>query len=244
LTCAIIKIGDCRDETFVFALPPLTPGKTGFLKNQKLNEMKIPRIKTPFEGMPDPAFETKSATIHSSMLANVVTYPSPVPALPQIQGELQDFSSLLLAAASKDKNAVNAKNDARKVLTLSLIQLSNYVSTTANGDRTKLALSGFDLAKPGEVVIIRKPEIIIVTDGPNAGELVVKVSRVKGAKAYGPQYTFDPLTDDSVWTKFMSSTSKYTFRNLPSGKKIWCRVCVMGGYGQQVYSDAVWRVVQ
>jgi hypothetical protein len=206
--------------------------------------MKIPRIKTPFEGLPDPVFETKAGTIHDSMAEHADVYPNPVPSMAQILQELQAYSASLIAAQSKSKNAVAAKVDARRTLTLSLIQLSNYVSTTANGDRTKLIQSGFDLAKPGESIVIKKPEIITLSDGKNAGEIVVKVPAVKGAKAYCAQYTPDPLTAESEWIQFMTSSSKYTFKNLPTATKIWCRMCVIGPNGQQVYSDAVCRVVQ
>jgi hypothetical protein len=205
--------------------------------------MKRAKIKTPFESMSDADFETKAGSIYDSMLKSSY-FPAPTPELPVILADLQAYSASLIAAKTKDKNAVAAKTDARDELTLSLIQLANSVSTIANGDRTKLITSGFDLAKPGESIPLKKPDIISLTDGVNAGELNVKVPSVKGAKAYGPQYTSDPLTSESEWTQFMCSTSKYTFKNLPSAQKIWCRMCVMGAYGQVVYSDAVCRVVQ
>ncbi|MGH2566064.1 MAG: hypothetical protein ACRDE5_16215, partial [Ginsengibacter sp.] len=80
--------------------------------------------------------------------------------------------------------------------------------------------------------------------GINAGELVVKVPAVKGASGYVPQFTADPLTVDSTWTQEVTTTSKYTFKNLTSAKKYWCRVAAVGPYNQLVYSDAISRVVQ
>lgn len=205
--------------------------------------MKRSKIKTPFDVMSDADFETKAGSIHDSMLKSTY-FPAPVPELPVILADLQGFSAALIAAKTKDKNAVAAKLDARRKLTLSLIQLADSVTTTANGDRTKLVTSGFDLAKPGESTPIKKPDIITLADGVNPGELIVKVPAVKGAKAYSPQYTHDPLTADSQWIQFMCSTSKFTFKNLPSTKKLWCKMSVMGPFGQVVYSDAVCRVVQ
>jgi hypothetical protein len=205
--------------------------------------MKRAKIKTPFDPMSDPEFETKAGSIHDSMQKSVY-FPAPTPELPLIQAELQSYSASLIAAKTKDKTAVATKTDARTKLTLSLIQLAHSVSTVANGNRTMLVTSGFDLAKPGESNPLKKPEIITLTDGVNAGEIIIKVPAVKGAKAYSPQYTADPLTADSKWTQFMCSTSKYTFRNLPSAQRIWFRMGVMGAYGQVVYSDAICRVVQ
>jgi len=205
--------------------------------------MKRAKLKTPFDVQSDADFETKGGSIYDFMLKSSY-FPAPIPELPVILADLQAYSASLIAAKTKDKSAVAAKTDARNKLTLSLIQLANSVSTIANGDRTKLITSGFDLAKPGESNPLKKPEIITLTDGVNPGELVVKVPSVKGAKAYGPQYTPDPLTSDSHWIQFMCSTSKYTFKNLLSAQKLWCRMSVMGAYGQVVYSDAVCRVVQ
>lgn len=205
--------------------------------------MKRSKIKTPFDASSDAEFETKAGSIHDSMLKSPY-FAAPVPDLSVIQTDLQGYSAALIAAKTKDKSAIAAKIDARRKLTLSLIQLADSVTTTANGDRTKLISSGFDLVKPGESNPIKKPDIITLSDGVNPGELIVKVPAVKGAKAYSPQYTPDPLTADSQWTQFMCSTSKYTFKNLPSAQKLWCKMSVMGPYGQVVYSDAVCRVVQ
>lgn len=205
--------------------------------------MKISRIKTGFDSLTDSDFETKAGSIYAFMLGNT-NFPTPTPDLPSVKGDIQAYQDALTAAQTKSKNDVAAKNDARKKLTASLVQLANSVTTTANGNRTMLISSGFDLAKDGEFTPIIKPEIITLSDGLNPGELMVKVSAVKGAKGYGPQYTTDPLTASSEWRQFMTTTSKFTFTNLEAAKKYWCRMAVIGAYGQIVYSDAVCRVVQ
>jgi hypothetical protein len=133
---------------------------------------------------------------------------------------------------------------ARETLGSLLLQLSNSVMTTANGDKAMLISSNFDLAKEGSNTPIDKPASIELMDGKNAGELVVKVPAVKGAKGYTPQFTSDPLTASSEWTQVMTTTSKYTFTNLNSAKKYWVRVAAVGPYNQVVYSDAISRVVQ
>ena len=205
--------------------------------------MKMNRIKTGFDTLSDPDFETKAQSIHAFMVASPY-FPAPVPDLPSIQTAIQAFSDALTAAQNKNKNAVALKNEARATLTALLIQLASSVTTTANGDKTMLVSSGFDLAKDGETSVLVKPDSITLADGVNAGELVVKIPAVKGASGYGPQYTTDPLTADSEWTQFMTTTSKYTFKNLGTAKKYWCRVAAIGPYNQVVYSDAVCRVVQ
>lgn len=205
--------------------------------------MKTPRLKTGFDSLSDPDFQTKSESIYASMLPNP-NFPTPTPELTVVDAAIKAYSDGLVAAQRKDKDAVAIKNQARTSLTALLIQLANSVMTTANGDKTMLISSGFDLAKEGETTPIVKPAGIMLWDGPNPGQLVVKVPRVKGSTGYGPQYTPDPLTADSKWTTFMTSSSKYTFTNLEPTKKYWCRVAVIGPYNQLVYSDAISRVAQ
>lgn len=205
--------------------------------------MKKNRLKTGFDPLSDSDFQTKSESIYASMLSNP-NFPTPTPDLPTIQGAISDYSDALTLAQNRNKNAVAVKNQMRDALTAALIQLANSVMTTANGDKTMLISSGFDLAKEGETTPIVKPDSIMLTDGLNAGELVVKIPAVAGAKGYGPQYTTDPLTADSQWTQFMTTTCKYTFKNLVTSKRYWCRVAAIGPYNQVVYSDAVCRVVQ
>ena len=205
--------------------------------------MKMNRLKTGFDPLSDSDFETKAQSIYASMLNNG-NFPTPTPDVPALMVNIEAYSQALTAAQNKDKNAIAIKNQVRDLLTAALIQLANSVMTTANGDKTMLISSSFDLAKAGETTPLEKPASVTLTDGINAGQLAIKVPAVKGANSYGPQYTADPLTTDSQWTQFMTTTSKYTFTNLTSAKKYWCRMAVIGPYNQVVYSDAVCRVVQ
>jgi len=205
--------------------------------------MKMPRLRTNLEYLADAPFLTKSTVIQAGMTGNPF-FPNPTPALPVLDAAIVSYATALTAAQSKGKDAVAVKKQARAELAGILIQLANSVITTANGNRTMLVSSGFDRASEGENTPIVKPSSIYVADGQNAGELVVKVPRIKGATGYVPQYTPDPLAPDSDWKAFMTSTSKYTFTNLQPAKKYWCRVAVVGPYNQMVFSDAVCRVAQ
>ena len=217
--------------------------KAGIFFNQNLYLMKRSKIVTPFEGQSDPDFKAKADAIYKSMLGNV-NFPTPVPELTLIDGMINAFGEAMATAKDRDRNSVARKNDIRQDLTYALIQLASSVTTVANGDKTLLISSGFELAKPGETIPFERPKGILLTDGKNSGELVVKIPTVKGAKSYGAQYTTDPLTASSEWTQEMTTTSKFTFKNLVAAQKYWCRMAAIGPYGQVVYSDAVCRVVQ
>jgi hypothetical protein len=224
-------------------LPRNQPASAGILKSKKIIFMKIPKITMPFSGMSDSNFETKAQSIYARMLGNAY-FANPTPTLAALLEAINAYSAALTLAQTREKNAVALKNDARAAVTALLIQLASFVMTAANGDKTKLISSGYDLASEGGVTNLEKPTSIELMDGKNAGELVVKIPSVKGAKSYGPQYTSDPLTADNQWVQVITTTSKYTFNGLGSGKKYWCRVAAVGPYGQVVYSDAISRVVQ
>ncbi|MGH2565682.1 MAG: fibronectin type III domain-containing protein, partial [Ginsengibacter sp.] len=201
------------------------------------------RLTTGFDTLGDGAFQTKAESICNAMTGNS-NFPVTTPPIADVSDALSSYVTAFMAAQFRDKNAVAIKNQSRETLTLLLIQLANSVMTIANGDKAMLVSSGFDLARDPATTPITKPETVILTDGVNAGELVLKVPSVKGARGYVPQYTMDPLTETSEWTRVVTTSSKYTFRNLVPAKKYWCRVAAVGPYNQVVFSDAVSRVVQ
>jgi hypothetical protein len=205
--------------------------------------MKIPRLKTGFGNTSDAAFEIKASHVDVSMDGNE-NFLSPTPQLSVVTEALQAYHVARIAAKDKSKNAIAAKKEARNILTALLIQLANYVMTTANGDQKKLISSGFDLARKGETSPIVKPASISVTEGENAGELMVKVPRAKGASGYVTLYTPDPISPDSVWKQLVSSTSKNKIQNLESATRYWVKIGVVGPHGQLVFSDPISRVAQ
>jgi hypothetical protein len=205
--------------------------------------MKTNRLTTGFISLTDANFETKAESIFNSMNGNP-NFPSPVPAMGTVEDAVQAYSTALTAAQSRDKNDVAVKNQKRGELTVLLIQLASSVMAVANGDKTMLISSGFDLAKEGETTPLQKPENIQVVEGINPGELIVSVRAVKGARSYVHQYTQDPVTAESQWVQSYTTTSKYTFKNLDASKKYWCRVAAVGAFDQLVISDSISRIVQ
>ena len=94
-------------------------------------------------------------------------------------------------------------------------------------------------------VDVHKPEIILLEDGLNAGELQVTIKKVLGARSYIFQYTTtDPTLETTTWTSEMSVVIKYVFKNLQSGQRYWCRVAAVGSKDKVVYGDPVFRIAQ
>lgn len=205
--------------------------------------MRTPRIVTGFSSLTDANFQNKAEGIYDSMNGNT-NFPSPVPDMATLQAAITAYNQALTAAQSRDKNDVAVKNEKRSELNDLLTSLAAYVNFAADGDRTILISSGFDLAKEGDTTPLQKPENIQVEDGVNTGELTVSVTAVKGAKSYVHQFTQDPVTASSQWTHVNSTASRYTFKNLAGATRYWCRVAAIGAYDQMVISDSASRVAQ
>ena len=195
-----------------------------------------------FERYSDGNLESKAHTIISNMSGNPY-FPTPVPAIADVQTAAADYSAALIDAKTGSRAAVATKNDMREALTVLLRSMAGYVNFVANGDAAKLLTSGFDLSKESTSVIITKPENLQVMNGANAGELEVTVNRVKGATAYQHEYTADAAAPVVNWISIASTSRRIVFSNLQPGSKYYCRVGAVGPKGQLVYTDALARIV-
>jgi len=204
----------------------------------------VGKISTAFVKLSDAVFSSKSSDIYTSMLNNVY-YVTPVPDLATVSAALQAYTNALIAAQTRERTAVQLKNQARVALTDNLKLLGVYVTLTANGDTAKLASSGYDMAKSrSPKPPITKPENLVVVAGVNSGELDISVNTVANAMSYAYQYTTSSVTGDSIWITDISTSRKYTISGLVSGTKYTCRVGAVGSKNQIVYSDTVTRIVQ
>lgn len=195
-----------------------------------------------FRKYSDGAFESKVHTILSSMTDNA-NFPTPVPALATVTAAAAAYSAALITASTGIRAGIAIKNDRRDDLTGLLRSLCTYVNLTANGDRSMLLSSGFDITKETEPTVITKPENLQVANGVSSGELLVSVNAVKGAYAYMHEYTTDQTMPPNSWVTIASTTAKISITNLQSGIKYFCRVGAVGPNNQLLYSDPIARIV-
>lgn len=186
--------------------------------------------------------ETMAESILQSMDGNA-NFPSPTPALPDVQTLLNAYSTSLVNAATRDRNKVAQKNSDRAALEASLTSLGNYVNAVCNGNLLMLTSSGFPVSKLPQPRHIPNPETVIVEQGQAVGSLISRIPAVKGATGYVHQITPHPLTPESEWESFASSRTKYIFENLEQGKKYWFRVAAIGSNDQVATSSEVSQFV-
>jgi hypothetical protein len=173
-----------------------------------------------------------------------VNFPNPTPAQAVIETACQNFQSALNLAGRNDRTLSSAKNDKKAALIGLLIELAKYVTSVANGDKTILLSSGFDVTGVKSSLQDLPSIVALEVEIDQPGQATTRVKRVTGARAYVHEYTPDPITPNSVWTSETAITREHTFSNLQSVVKYWFRVSAVGGNKQKVTSPIVSRVVQ
>jgi hypothetical protein len=207
--------------------------------------MASPKINTGFSGYSDPALETKAQLITTAMIANPTDFPAPHPELDAAVAATTAYVAALLQARNGNKTDVVVKNQKKAELVSSLKQLGEYVMFKAKGNAGIMTASNFDMSKePEPAPGVTNPEITLLVNGVNAGELQVAINKVPGARSYIYQYSLsDPTLAGAEWVSHMSTVGKFTFKNLESGKRYWCRVAAVGAREQVAYGDPLSRIV-
>lgn len=198
---------------------------------------------TSFSKYSDSVLETKTQLILTSMAGNT-NFPTPSPALTEVTAAATAFSTALINAGTGNRIDIAIKNAKREELVAAMRRLAEYVSFTANDDRSILLSSGFDISKEPTSVTITKPENFRIENGPNSGQLKFIVDSVRGAKSYLHEYTTDDTLQPQNWQSNISTGSKLIVSNLQPGTRYYCRVGAVGGNDQLVYSDLVSRIAQ
>lgn len=207
--------------------------------------MPVLRITNGFDKLSDEGLITKAGNIHLAITDNISIFPTPTPTMAILATTIGDFTLAVNKAQTGSSVDKAIKNDKRQDLIEVLHSLGNYVLFTVDGDKTKAQMSGFSIAKtPSPAPPITKPENLQVTEGGNAGELDIKFNRVIGARSYMIQYAEEVATGEPVWQSQTCTTSKFTLKQLESGKKYLIRVVAVGINEQLMYSDPVSRIVQ
>jgi hypothetical protein len=201
------------------------------------------RITNGFEGMADLDFLGKVRFVVQQMTGNS-NFSTPDPTLASVTTLANQFEQAINDAEAGGSYDKSVRDSRKEELINTMHNLSNYVLFTAKGDRLIAESSGFTIAKdPSPQPPIEKPEGLNLTDGANAGELLLLFLKVLGARSYMYQISLDP-TDQTKWVTQHGTVRKNLFTGLESGKKYYVRVVAIGTGNQIVYSDTISRVAQ
>jgi hypothetical protein len=186
----------------------------------------------------------ESGKVIQDMTKNVALFPNPNPTVAELMKVTEEYRVALYNAQGKDTVMVSIKNDIRAVLRTMLTQLAEYVTSVAKGDRTVLLASGFTLARAKGEVTSLKPINKLVVDTETPEQAVLRVTKVKGARAYVYQYTTGAVGSESQWVSRTITEHSCTISGLQPGVKYAFRVIAIGPGEQSVYSPIVSRFIQ
>jgi hypothetical protein len=208
--------------------------------------IKIAKIKINYTRFLNPRLAAFVNAVILAITGNV-NFPLTQALLPDLADLLTSFNTAMANAENRDKVLIGLRDTAREALLLQVNAVAASVTFEAAGDRDKLLSSGFELYKrtgdgPPPVLGAITGFKVMDSDVPVGLKLVC--DGVKNRKSYTHQITPDPLTPTSVWQSFTTTSKEYTFANLPSSKKFWCRILAIGTKGQVSISDPLSRVTQ
>jgi hypothetical protein len=169
-------------------------------------------------------------------------FPTPTPALAEIEKALEEFTTALSAAGGRDREKVAIKDVKQVILQEMLTELAYYITQICKGDKALLLGSGFDIS--GEMNRPQKAPPKLRAEFGFPGQVITSIDRVTKARAYVHQYTPDPLTPESVWISETTLKPTHTFNGLGSASRVWLRIIVIDRQGNQIYWDPVFRIVQ
>lgn len=138
--------------------------------------------------------------------------------------DLRTAMNLYRVALGKSKNGspldTMNKNEAKDAVVLILNGLALNLCLQADGDRTKLATTGFDLVKEHErKKQPPKPTGFTFSYGNNPGTVILSVDVCKDSRIYLFYYTSDINADPTPasWTTIASTVRKVTIEGLTRG---------------------------
>ncbi len=192
-------------------------------------------------------YAVKIHEILDLMAANPGTFPTPSPALADIELALETFTNLMVAAENGDRIKIAQRNEQRTVVTGMVINLAGYVAYTvrnAPNAKTLIESVGFVPAKTkGHVGELEIPEDLQSAVRQEPGSVALKWKAVYGANSYVIEIT-QGNGPSAVWDEIATVTrSKHNVMGLTPGQFYSFRVRAVGAAGYSEPSDITTSVV-
>ncbi|MBI5685916.1 MAG: fibronectin type III domain-containing protein [Verrucomicrobia bacterium] len=146
------------------------------------------RVLLTFSDAPDNALDETAGAVIQGMTGNAA-FPTPPVTMAALQTARQEFADAVAGQEAGGKEATAVKNAKREALITLLRKLAAYVQENCNDVLETLLSSGFKAASTTHAQSpLAKPTIVGVTNGPDSGQLGVKVTPVPNAKSYELRY--------------------------------------------------------
>ena len=185
--------------------------------------------------MPIPQKLNRAEEIVNAMTGNA-NFPTPSPALADVQTAIDNLRTAYQAALDKSFSAKAVQRTRNQELTLLLRPLRDYVNEVANGDEDIVLSSGFEASKLPEP-IGKLPQVVLrsVIGGNGDGTISLRWTAIYGAKNYILEMSTDGVSFKPV---AYPTKASHTEKNLTIGAFYFFRVAANGAAGIGPFSDS------
>jgi hypothetical protein len=173
--------------------------------------------------------DTKSYV--SGITANPGYFPTPNPAMATLNTEVASLEAAAVAAGTKAKGTIAARNAARKTLELSLKALAFYVEGIANNDPDHGAAIALAANMKVKTYTKHQKQDFVMVATKNPGELLLVAKSEPGRVTFLFELSTD-ISNPANWkTAAGSSHARALITGLVSGTKYYGRVTMTDGSG-------------
>ena len=176
--------------------------------------------------------------VHDKLMANVVTFPTPVPTMVTFQTHVD---ALAAANAAVDANGGKAdhlaKSKALQVVKADLKTLVAYVQATSNGNADVIKAGGFDVVKRGGPIgELTPPKNLGCKFTTMVGRASFVWEREQGADIH---HVYMSTSNDPLKWELIGATTKSRFNadSLKPGTIYWFAVTALGAAGETSKSE-------
>lgn len=178
---------------------------------------------------------------HDTKMTGNATFPAPVPPAGTFDLKLTAYEDALtgIAGLLNDLDGAYALRDAARIeLENALRDRASHVETVSAGDATLIASAGFEIVGPASPIgVLPAPLNLRAGYGVNAGELMIRWKRVKGAGSYILECReHSPVLGAWQLVKIVTRAG-FTVTGLVTGKEYSFRVRAVGTAGEGPWSD-------
>jgi hypothetical protein len=198
--------------------------------------------------MTDSAVKSMLDAALNGLRDNATAFPKPPVELPAYQAAIEAYHASIPAALDGSKTAIAQKTKLRDAAIKLYVQLAHYVEANCNDNVATFLSSGFqpvNTIKSGPQPLAQ-PAVSTVLQGPNSGQLKVRIGAVPRARSYELRYAAVPGAGGTPgsWAQQAIATTKPTIiGGLTPGIVYAFQVRALGRLGHTDWSDAVTRMV-
>ncbi len=169
-------------------------------------------------------------------------YQTPDVTLADAIAAIDDYEQSCFASATGGPITTVTMHNKAKVLDRLFVILAAYVQRIADGDEAMILSSGFSTTR--QPVFQQKP-VLAITDGPNAGSIILTAKAVEFAVAYIWQYVKDGIPENEAdWLVAGYSTSAhFEMTGLSDFTKYYFRCAAISTQGTTDFCVPVSKVI-